>query len=319
MDPDLATPYVQHYSLTIEQQLRPTLSLQAGYVGNTSRKLFFQRDANAPMYLPGRSTAGNINQRRPYLPASFAQIAEAGTGSNAHYDSLQVTLNKRFSSGFSVTASYTLSKSIDEMSDDIFNPTAVAVTDSNNRRVDRGVSDFDTRHVFVTSWLWEVPRVNRWSWVGRALLSGWQANGIMRADSGASFNVTSGRDSNFDGNTNERPDLIGDQSLAGGRSRDEQIAKYFNTAAFKAGADGTVGNVGRNTLYGPGSLNFNLGLFKKFRVTERHQAQFRAELFNAFNHTNLNSPNAALNNANFGRILGAGGARVVQFGLKYLF
>ncbi len=319
MDPDLVLPYVQHYSLMVEQQLLPTLSVQAGYVGNTSRKLYYQRDANAPIYTPGKSTAGNVNQRRPYLPASFAQIAEKANGANAHYDSLQATLNKRFARGFSVTASYTLAKSIDEISDDMFNPTAVAIADSNNRRVERAASDFDVRHVFVTSWLWEVPRIQRWSWVGRALLSGWQANGIMRADSGSAFTVTSGRDTNLDGNTNERPDWAGDPSLPGGRTRDQQILKYFNTAAFKVAREGTIGDVGRGILYGPGGINFNLGLFKKFRITEQHALQFRAELFNAFNHTNLNNPNSALNNSNFGRILGAGGPRVVQFGLKYAF
>ncbi|MDP2999036.1 MAG: TonB-dependent receptor, partial [Bryobacterales bacterium] len=202
---------------------------------------------------------------------------------------------------------------------DMFNPTAVAIADSNNRRVERAASDFDVRQVFVASWLWEVPRVRRWGWVGRSLLDGLQANGIMRADSGTAFTVTSGRDSNFDGNTNDRPDWAGDPSLPRDRTRDQQILKYFNTAAFKAAPDGTIGNVGRSILYGPGSVSFNLGLFKKFRVTERHSVQFRAELFNAFNHTNLSNPNAGMNNTNFGRILGSAGARVVQFGLKYAF
>lgn len=316
---DLATPYVQHYSFMVEQQLMPTLSLQAGYVGNTSRKLFYQRDANAPIFIPGQSTAGNVNQRRPYRPSEFAQVAELSTGSSAHYDSLQTTLNKRIARGFSISASYTLSKSIDEISDDVFNPTAVAAVDSNNRRMDRAASDFDTRHVFVTSWLWETPPVSRWSWVGRQVLSGWQVNGIMRADSGSAFNVTAGRDTNLDGNSNDRPNLVGDTSLGSGRSRDERMQKYFNTAAFRVAANGYSGDLGRNVLYGPGSVNFNLGLFKKFFISERHNLQFRAELFNAFNHTNLNNPNSALNNSNFGRILGAGAPRVVQFGLKYMF
>ncbi|MDP2996257.1 MAG: TonB-dependent receptor, partial [Bryobacterales bacterium] len=262
MSPDMVIPYVQHYSLTIEQQLLPTLSVQAGYVGNTSRKLYYQRDANTPIYTPGKSTAGNVNPRRPYLPATFAQIAEKANGANAHYDSLQTTLNKRFARGFSVTASYTLAKSIDEISDDMFNPTAVAIADSNNRRVERAASDFDVRQVFVASWLWEVPRVHRWGWVGRSLLDGLQANGILRADSGTAFTVTSGRDSNLDGNTNDRPDWAGEPSLPGDRTRDQQIQKYFNTAAFKVAPDGTIGNVGRSVLYGPGSVSFNLGLFK---------------------------------------------------------
>ena len=319
IDPGSRSPYVQHYSFAIEQRLMPTVTLQAAYVGNSSRKLYYQRDANAPIYTPGRSTAGNVNQRRPYMPGTFAQIAQTSTGANAHYDSLQVTLNKRFSHGFTINAAYTFAKSIDEISDDVFNPTAVGVVDSNNRRLERGPSDFDVRHVFVTSWLYDTGGVTRWGWFGRHVLGGWQANGILRADSGNALTVTSGRDSNLDGNTNDRPDLVGDVSLPAGRSRDEQILRYFNTAAFAVPAEGRVGTAGRGLLYGPGTVQLDFGAIRKFAITERHQLQFRGELFNALNHTNLGNPVTAQNNANFGRILSAGQPRIVQFGLKYVF
>jgi hypothetical protein len=166
-DEDAVTPYVQHYSLAIEQQVTSTMTVQAAYVGNSSRKLFYQRDANAPIYRAGSSTAANLNARRPYLPGTFAQIAHTGTGSNAHYDSLQVSFRQRMTHGFTINGSYTFSKSIDEISDDIFNPTAVAIVDSNNRLLDRAASGFNAPHVFVVSYLWELPRTEKYGWVGK--------------------------------------------------------------------------------------------------------------------------------------------------------
>ncbi len=316
---NLATPYVQHYTLTIEQQLMKDLGLQVAYVGNTSRKLPMRRDANAPVFIPGQSTAANINARRPYMPGTFGIIGINETGANAHYNSLQVMLNRRFGKGRSLLASYTLSKSIDEMSEDTFNPTEILFTDSRDRRPDRGVSSFDTRHILVVSYLWEFPEVKRWGFVGRHILSGWQVNGITRIQSGTAFNVVTGRDTNLDGNNNDRPNLIGDPALGGDRSRDEQIARYFDVAAFQAAADGSAGSAGRNILYGPGSMTWNVSFFKSIRINERHRLQFRSEFFNLFNQVNLGNPVNSLNNANVGRILNAGPARVIQFGLRYFF
>jgi hypothetical protein len=318
-DEDAVIPYVQHYSLSIERQLTSTLTVQGAYVGNASRKLLYQRDANAPIYTPGRSTAGNVNQRRPYLPAAFAQVAHVVSGSNAHYDSLQLTVRQRLARGFTVNGSYTWSKSIDEISDDIFNPTAVTIVDSNNRRLDRAASSFNPAHIFVASYLWELPGVKRWEWFGSQVLSGWQFSGITRLETGTPLTITAGRDSNLDGNANDRGDLTGSPFLSGGRSRDEWLFRFFNTAAFAFPADGTPGTAGRSILTGPGASTWNLSAFKNFRIREGHRLQFRSEFFGAFNHPNFGNPNTAMNNPNFGRILGAGGSRVVQFGLKYLF
>ncbi len=313
------TPYVQHYNFSLEQQLMKDMGLQVAYVGNTSRKLVVQRDANAAVYTAGRATAGNVNDRRPYLPGAFAQIAQTETASNAHYDSLQTTLTRRLSQRFSLLASYTLSKAIDEISDDKFNPTAVALVDSNNRRLDRAVSNFDTRHIFVVSYVWELPGTAALSWFGRQVLSGWQLNGSTRAQSGGALNVVSGRDTNLDGNNNDRPDLVGNPLLSSGRSRQERIARYFDPAAFRVAPEGSPGGAGRNLIYGPGSFGTDASLFKNFNLAEGHRLQFRAEFFNFFNQVNLGDPDVTLTGNNVGRILSAGGARVIQFGLKYYF
>jgi hypothetical protein len=319
MNPNFSTPYVQHYTLALEQQVMNDVGITVAYVGNTSRKLIVQRDANQSVYIPGQSTAGNVNARRSYLPGVIAQISETETASNAHYDSLQLTVNKRFASGFSVLGNYTLSKSIDEISDDKFNPTAVALVDSNNRRLDRAASEADIRHILALSYVWELPRVNRWGAFGRQVLSGWQWNGIVRFVAGSAFTVTSGRDSNLNGNNNERPDLVGNPVLPSDRPRAERIAQYFDPKAFQAAATGTLGTAGRSLIYGPGAVTWDVGFFKSFALWENHRLQFRAEMFNFPNRVNLGSPVTTLTNQNVARILSAGAARVVQFGLKYTF
>ncbi len=112
---------------------------------------------------------------------------------------------------------------------------------------------------------------------------------------------------------------MGSPDLPDDRSRAEQINQYFNTTAFAANSIGQFGNLGRNTLIGPGFSNTDLGLMKNFAVTERVRLQFRGELFNAFNQVNFNNPVNVLTAGNFGRLSSAQAARVVQFALKLSF
>src|SRR5260370_4514291 len=238
------------YNFTVQQQLAANWSLQAAYIGNVSRKLYLQRDANAPIYIPGKSTVANVNSRRPYLPGTFAEIAQSQTGANANYNSLQMSLNRRFAHGFTLMANYTWSKSMDIASDDQLNPTIVSFSDSNNLRLDRAPSDFNSPPRFVVSYLWDLPKVRRWGLVGKELLSGWQINGITDLRTGNPFNITSNIDSNFDGNSTDRPDLIGNPKLDTGRPRPQLIAQYFNNTAFKA-ASALNGTPGRNLISAP--------------------------------------------------------------------
>jgi hypothetical protein len=138
---------------------------------------------------------------------------------------------------------------------------------------------------------------------------------------GAPLNFTNGFDNSLTGIGGDRPNIIGDPALTPGRPRGEQIAKYFNTAAFAASAPGLFGNVGRNYWRGPGYANADLSIFKAFRMpfAESHRLEFRAEFFNSFNRVNLSNPNTALTNSLFGRITGANDPRILQLGLRYSF
>ncbi len=316
MSPETRNAYVQQYSLTIQRQLARAVSLDVAYVGNTSRKLQLQRDLNQAVFTPGKSTTANVNDRRPMLPGTYALISGAETGASANYNSLQVTLNRRFANGFTLLANYTFSKTIDLQSSDQLGVQNLFFVDSNNLRLDRGLSDIDLRHAFNLSFVWNLPQVDRWGFVGRRILSGWQANGIGRIRGGSGFSVVSGVDSNLNGVNNDRPDLVGDPILDTGRSKPEKLARYFEPTAFRSAALGSNGTAGRNILLGPGSVNWDLSLFRDFALTERYRLQYRAEFFNALNHANFSNPNANLSNANVGRILGANSGRIIQFGLR---
>ncbi len=134
------------------------------------------------------------------------------------------------------------------------------------------------------------------------------------------MNVASGKGRNLDGNTNGRPNLVGDPSLGGNRSRGQMINEFFNTDAFEAlTASQLYGTAGRNILLGPGAVNWDISASKAFAIAEHHAIQFRADIFNVFNQVNFSNPNTTLTSSNFGKITAAGSPRVFQFALKYIF
>src|SRR5262249_29675611 len=151
------------------------------------------------------------------------------------------------------------------------------------------------------------------------LATGWQMPGILTMQPGRPFTVTVGRDQSATGGNADRPNLVGDPKVS-----DQGPDRWFNRAAFAIPAAGTFGNAGRNILRGDGLHSFDFGVSRFFHVTERHQFQFRAEVFNLTNHPNFFFPVQSLANSAVGTITraantGAGAQRQIQFALKYLF
>jgi hypothetical protein len=313
------TPYVQQYNFMVQRQIARTMSLQVGFVGNTGRKLYIQRDANTPVYGPG-STTTNINTRRPYMPSVYGGIYESETAANSNYNSLQVSFTRRFANNFSVMANYVWSKALDMTDDEATSISAITVSDSNNFRRDWGPAGFHYPHVFKMSWVYRSPNIRFLGWVGRQALSGWQLNGITTARTGHSMNVLSGTDTNVDGVSTDRPNAVGDPKWSGSRTRAQQIAAFFDTTAFaKVSAGVLYGNAGHNVLVGPNNVTWNAAAMKDFRLTEAKRLQFRTDFFNALNEVNLSDPNTTISNGNFGKITGAASSRMLQFGLKLYF
>jgi hypothetical protein len=153
----------------------------------------------------------------------------------------------------------------------------------------------------------------------RQVAGGWQLSTIVSAVTGAPLTMRSGRDNSLLGVANDTADQVGDWRMSGDRSKNDQIMKWFNPAAFTQNPTGTFGTSGIGIVTGPGSYNFDIGLTKAFRISERRGLQFRSSFFNALNHANLGNPNTTATAAAFGRIASASTPRVIELGLRLHF
>lgn len=188
-----------------------------------------------------------------------------------------------------------------------------------NTALNKGRSTFNIDHVFVSSFVWDLPFLLSRKGVIRAALGGWQLNGIASMRSGQPFDVLPGTATSLSGTGGERANLAGDPFLSGDRPRQERLDRWFNTAAFAVAPSGSWGNFGRNVLEGPGHAGFNLVFGKRFAILEHHFLDFRSEFFNALNTPSFSTPVSTVTNNNFGKVTSAGSGRVVQLALKYSF
>jgi hypothetical protein len=304
--------------------------LEVGYYANTAHRLLRRREVNWAE--PG---PGNINARRRFhsilLPDSgvvispLANVYRIEPSANSNFNSMQVRLEKRLSSGLSFLTTYIWSKTISDGRGQSGAGGSSNVSQQNpeDLRAERSLADEHLAHRFVTSLNYDLPfgRGRRFlsntAGVVDAVLGGWSLGTIATAETGPVIDLSvTGNPSNT-GNP-DRPDVVAGQDWrlpASERTLDE----WFNTSAFAINRPYTYGNAGRNLLIGPGSVNFDLAVYKYFHITERVRLQFRAEAFNSMNTPHFDRPNAQVGNPNFGSIAGAGRPRNLQFGLKVLF
>ncbi len=320
MSQDFVWPYTYQMNLSVQRELVKSLSVNVAYVGALGRKLPIAPDLNQPVYLPGATTS-NVDSRRPILPGTYARIKSVQSIGHTDYHGLQVTAEKR-GRLFTAKAYYAFGKSLEDA--DLQESTVPGVTsnyqNSNNLAAERARTDRDRRHNFVLSAIWKTeyfgnsPRLVRWA------LRGWTLSTIVTLRSGQGMTITTGTDTNLDGNNTDRPNLVGDPKLSRDRSRDELIAAWFNTAAFTPAAAGQDGDASRNFLDGPGSRNVDIGLFRDFKLKGDVTLQIRAEATNALNIVNLSNPGTNRNApATFGKINGAGDMRELQLGMRLSF
>jgi hypothetical protein len=296
------------------------VSITAAYVGNLTRRIPIAQDVNYPVLKAGATTA-NVNDRRPYLTGVLSSIGIMKPILNSAYHGLQITGEKRFSRHFTAKGFYTFGKGLDAVNTQ--NSTLQAATDWNNILLDRGRANNDRRHNASLSGVWDLDYVKRAPLFVRAIAGGWSLAAIASLRSGLPLTITSGTDSNFDGNTNDRADLIGNPFLDPNRPRSQVIDQWFNPAAFSKttqAANSYDGTAGRNIIDGPGSKTIDMTIARSFRIAERKSLQFRAEATNAFNIVNLSNPGTNANStSNFGKITTANPMRQMQLGLKFVF
>jgi outer membrane receptor protein involved in Fe transport len=324
---DWSIPYVQSFNLGIQTSFANNWMLDLGYVGSAGRKfprLFSFNQAGCPG-CAGNYALGSLGGS--FFPG-FGNLTAPGLGSflmesnaNSSYNSLQATLNKRFSHGLQMLLSYTYSHTIDDYSgSDVSDITLVPGNMVNEQN--RASSDFDRRHRFVGSYLYNLPDAyHGGSGFAKGVLNSWSLSGIVTLQSGTPFSIY-GSDSAFSAT---RADLASGRTLASAIKSGnvaDRLTAYFDPTAFvspsPAGTD--FGMLGRNIIRGPKQINTDFSIMKNIPIREGQRAEFRAEFFNLFNNVNFANPVNIQSSYNFGQIATTTtGPRVVQFALKYEF
>jgi hypothetical protein len=299
-----------------------------GYFGSKGEHLRVSRNAN--QLENGVRPVPRLAASSPILPGSaIGNVTEITSLGFSRYNALWVALNQRFSRGLQFNASYTLSKSKDTNS---LNSQGVVVQNSNDVGGDYALSDYDARHRFVLSAIYDLP------FKGNAIVEGWQLSVITQGQSGSPVNIVTGLGNTGVINT-VRPDLIGAIDVVGrpeqwfaGSVCDPRIAGSCTSDSVFAlpfAADGSFhyGNLSRNAVIGPAFYNTDLSIVKKTKVRAA-TVEFRVEAFNVFNHPNLGNPGriASVGSTSLGLVTGtrlptgdSGSARQIQFALKLLF
>ena len=325
-------PEAWNWNVTVEREVGFKTVVEASYVGR--KGLHAQRERNINQLLPGTIQANpgiNNNALRPFR--GFGPIRITNNEASSFYQGFQLGVNRRFSSGFSYGFAYTYAKSSDNGS-----AQRDIIPNAFDASALWGSSDFDTRHVMVMNFIYELPFFRTGGNVfTKAVLGGWQLSGVTQFQTGTPGSVATGDD--FAGvGTGSGAQLW---QLNGGvvpfkgqfTNAGETTTSYIDTKPDASGRQtlysqpraGTfVTDRLRNVMYGPGFQNWNVSVFKNFRITERVNVQFRVDGYNFVNHPNWGgSAGGGLdrnpNNATFGKVTAKGGERNMQFGLRFGF
>jgi carboxypeptidase family protein/TonB-dependent receptor-like protein len=313
------TSYVGQWSLGLQRQVTNDMTVEATYFGSAGIKLRRLMSYNNPE--PSELT--NSNLARPF--PKFGSFQTLAAPSHSSYHALYLKVQQRFSRGLTFLSSFAWGKSIDNGSG-VRTSDGDSLTPSNNYNLEleRGLSAFDFRRRWTTSWIWELPvgkgkRFLKGGGVPDYVLGGWQFGGILTMQDGFPFTVLCGAGIIQNGGGVCYPDATGaDPNL----SRDEQTrTRFFNTSAFvnriPAIRPFRYGTVGRNSVIGPGIISFDVSLNKKFNLTESKYFEFRTEVFNLPNHPIWNPPGNQIGTPDYGVINSTRiDSRQLQFALK---
>ena len=319
---ELHRGYIQSWNFIIEHKLPAQVVTSVGYVGTASVNGFAFLDVNASQ-IPGSGNGG----RPLYTAFGRTAITRQFDGrTHSNYHSLQSTINRRFTGGLFLKGAYTYSHAIDMATYGdwtAFSWNAPSVFSRNRASATNNIP-----HTFQLGFVYEAPFGSGKKWansgVSKAVLGGWQTNGIFSAYQGRQFTLSaSGAALNMPGNA-QTPDQIKPVVDTLGNVGDD--GTWFDTTAFARPTGVRFGTVGRNTMRGPGVVNMDLSLFRTFKIVERVNLQFRAEAFNLGNTPHFANPNGNANSSNFGKILSTqsaadavGRSREMRLGLRLGF
>jgi hypothetical protein len=332
VDAGFRNPRIQTWNVNVQRELWRNASAMLGYFGSKGDRLRVSRNLN--QFVNGVRPHPRLSASSPILPgATVGNISEVTSLGYSRYNGVWLTLNQRFSRGLQFNGSYTWSRSKDTNSlSSAGGPGGVVVQDSTNIAGDYALSDYDARHRYVLSAIWDLP------FKGNRLKEGWQISVVTQGQTGNPINILTNL--NFSGNANIRPDLVGDIEVVGTPNQwmstavcDPRVAGSCTATsvyALPVAPGNHFGNLGRNAVTGPGFYNTDVSLIKRTKLGAT-TVELRAEAFNVFNHPNLGNPplggrTATVGSTSFGIITAtrlptgdAGSARQLQLALKLLF
>ena len=349
--PNLKTPAKNYYTLTVQRQLTKDMVFEVAYVGSKGTNVPRYAELNlrpsvtlpdgSKFFPPAPGQPANSTSGGPRLNPNFDEIRPLLTDTNAHYDGLQVKLKRATSRNLQLQVSYTYSKALDDASTVATGDNsreAQASLDPTDPSLDKGRASFDSTNVLVVNVGYPLP----WKYKNRIVsfvAGGWEVSGIGTFSDGQPFSARLGFERSRNGGDGraDRPSLLpgSNQDPISGTtagcgavpaSKIGTPGRWYDPCIFTLPAIGTYGNVGRNTLVGPGRQTIDFSLVKRFAVTERTDVQFRAEFFNILNHANFGLPqNVPLSSS--GAVSGSAGrittltttSRQIQFALKMTF
>ena len=351
VDRNLGSGYAQQWNVSIQRELTPNTALEVSYLGSkitnvgipdsninqlTEAQLrlgatLLERVPN-PYFgvVPRSSSIGDPTITRAQLLKPYPEYTAVSFYRNnvgtSNYHGLAVSVRQRLSRGLTYSAAYTRS-TLTDIASSVFDAsiltgplTNAAVADSHNLARDRDRSTGDIPHYFAASLLWDVPlgagRARHPGGLVGALVNDWSVAGFMTAQSGVPVAVTQANTLGYAGFTTQRPHLVGDPSLPAG---ERTPARWFNTAAFAAADQFTIGSASRNPVRGPSYRNVDLALMRRVGIGAARALELRVEVFNLLNTVNFGAPAAQLGPASFGTITTALDPRVVQLAAKVWF
>ena len=325
VDPRDVTPYTEHWMASVQRQFGVSTLATISYVGASTHHLLVLEEVNPAdpaLCISLGSACGPFNEQaaRTEFGPSFGSVELQRTIANASYHALETTLNHR-SHGLELLASYTYSKSLDQSAGlpEPVNPV--------NPALSRGLSGFDIRHNFVTSFHYEIPQLNRVSRL-TCLTSGWAVSGIARFTSGLPVTLFNNNDTSLLGtipngiNNNgvDTPQWTGASLHLNANPRGGSAV--FDASQFSLPPLGTIGNARRRFFSGPGMESFDAAVSRTMLVKDNRALEFRAEAFNLFNHAQFFGAAAVQGNissGSFGQAVSAMSPRLMQLALRYRF
>jgi hypothetical protein len=310
------TPYTQQFSLGTQYSFANSWTFDLSYVGALGRRLYRLMDLNQA-FAPVPFEPGPLSPGLSSLAVQGFGVHLMQSSSVSSYNSMQASVTKRMSHGLQFLAAYTYSHWLDEYSGDPTGTSDVTVVPGNQAILKNyASSDFDRRHRFVFSGIYDLPGYKGSSGLLQQVASGWQLASVITLQAGIPFSVLTNATAFVQARANSVAGC--DASRSGGVQA--RLNEYFNVNCFTpATAVGDFGTSGRNILRGPDQKNADISIVKFFPIGER-QLEFRSEFFNAFNSVSFANPVNILASENVGQIVTTTtGSRVIQFALKFNF